>query len=128
MGVFAAGVPVVFSFFRTAWVLYAIGAALLLLHARNRRAGTIGLVAMATVAAVALVLQPGLHPGDGYASQIESRLGEITTTLDPYRAAELGAVWDEIRRSPILGSGFGTEYIGEWTIYRSWSHNAYQWI
>jgi O-antigen ligase len=128
LGVFATGVPVVFSFFRTAWVLYAIGAGVLLLHARNRRAATIGLMAIAGLAGLALVLQPGLHAGDGYASQVGSRLGELTTTLDPYRSAELGAVWDEIRRAPIVGSGFGTEYFGEWTIYRSWSHNAYQWI
>jgi hypothetical protein len=129
LGLAASTVPVLFGFFRVAWVLLAILTLVVLVCVRGegRRPRLVvgALLCVALLAAGGRLLLPS---GSRYEHELASRAGQIDLGLDPYRSREYGTVWTEIRRHPLTGSGFGTEYRADWTIYRSWSHNAYEWF
>jgi O-antigen ligase len=129
VGIGFAAIPIVFSFFRVAWVLTAVIVLLLYLFARGKTVNAWVLVGLATAAFVVVGIGAlGTGNGPTYASQIVLRANEIQPHLDSYRSQEYGAVWDEIKQHPLAGSGFGTEYVGSWTTVRAWCHNAYEWI
>jgi hypothetical protein len=129
IGLAAASVPVIFSFFRVAWLL-TFAVAIAVIFVVRGHSGRAWLVL--AMAAVGFVLIGGgaisSHGGPTFASQIVARGNAIPTQLDAYRSQEYRAVWREIRRDPFFGSGFGTEYVGNWTLIRSWCHNAYEWM
>jgi O-antigen ligase len=103
----------------------AVALVLLALVRGERRRGRLLLAVVGCLLALSVA---GAGSGDRYAAEISTRFHEITPQLDSYRTQEYHAVWREIRRDVVFGSGFGTEYTGDWTIYRSWSHNAYEWL
>jgi O-antigen ligase len=121
--------PVLFSFFRVAWILLAVLGALLLFLVRGRGRGPRIVAAVLVCAALAGTAGRLVSPSAArYQHELATRAGEIGIGLDNYRAREYSAVWTEIKQRPVAGSGFGTEYRADWTIYRSWAHNAYEWL
>ena len=130
LGLALAPVPVLFSFFRTAWVLsFGIGLLLFLIVRHGQRRAQL-FVGVTLLIATLLFSSQFVRPESGktLVSQITLRSSQIHLQLDSYRTQEYHAVWSEIRKHPIIGSGFGTEYQGDWTVYTTWSHNAYEWI
>jgi O-antigen ligase len=126
---FASLVPVIFAFFRTAWVFEAVlGAVLIITCSRpGRRTKLLGGLLVVAVAGVLVANAVG-SGGRTYAEQVRDRFSEITTTLDRYRIDEIAAVNREIEKAPILGSGFGTRYGATWTDHTLNAHNSYQWL
>lgn len=130
VGLVATAPPILFSFFRTAWVFTAlVGACMfVLVRGAGRRPRILAAaLACAAVAAFATGASSG-GGGPSYEQQLATRIHEISPTLDSYRSREYAAVWAEIKAHPLLGSGFGTEYKADWTPYRIWAHNAYEWL
>ncbi len=129
VGLGAAAIPVIFSFFRVAWFLSVALALLMVLFIRGQKGRAWIVIGLAAVAMTLLSVGAiSSQTGPSYATQIAMRANDTHTPLDSYRAQEYGAVWHEIKKNPVLGSGFGTEYIGNWTLIRSWAHNAYEWM
>lgn len=130
VGLALAPVPVLFSFFRTAWVLsLGIGVVVFLLARRGTRRGALiagAVVVVATFLLGSYAIQP--ESGKSLASQVVLRSSQVHLQLDSYRTQEYSAVWREIVKHPWVGSGYGTQYQGDWTIYTTTAHNAYEWI
>jgi hypothetical protein len=128
IGLASSTVPLLFGFFRVAWVFAVLVGLLVFALARTRRRPKLvaGFAALCAVFLAASALMKTTGPS--YIAQFVTRSSAITTDLDSYRTREYAAVWDEIKKEPIVGQGFGTEYRGSFTIFRSWAHNAYEWL
>jgi hypothetical protein len=131
LGLAMAPVPVLFSFFRTAWVI-SLGLGLVVfLVSRGAKRRSIIVAGVGVLVATFLLGSYLIKPesgGKSFLSQVTFRASEIHLQLDSYRSQEYAAVWHEIVKHPWIGSGFGTNYVANWTVYTTTCHNAYEWI